>query len=137
VFPDIHGQFWDLTGGVLAKCGEPSPENGYLFNVRVEYSIFCVLVFTPPHRRTNPPTFHIFQGDFVDRGSWGVECFLTLLSWKLKYPKDVFMTRGSFIIISEERPLAKAKVKVNSAFNIKAGGERGWTVNLGEERVDS
>ena len=64
--PDIHGQYFDLTGGVISKCGEPSATNGYLFN-----------------------------GDFVDRGSWGVECFLTLLSWKLAFPTDVYLTRGN------------------------------------------
>ena len=27
--------------------------------------------------------FFLFNGDFVDRGSYGVECFLALLCWKL------------------------------------------------------
>ncbi len=63
---DIHGQFFDLVGGIFATCGEPGPENAFLFN-----------------------------GDFVDRGNWGVECFLTLLSWKLKYPTHFFLTRGT------------------------------------------
>ena len=63
---DLHGQFYDLQGGVFASCGVPSSRNGYVFN-----------------------------GDFVDRGSWGVEVLLTLLAWKLHLPNDVYLTRGN------------------------------------------
>ena len=63
---DLHGQFYDLQHGVFKACGNPSPSNGYCFN-----------------------------GDFVDRGSWSIEVWLTLLAWKLKYPNDVFLTRGN------------------------------------------
>jgi serine/threonine-protein phosphatase 5 len=37
----------------------------------------------------------VFNGDFVDRGAWGVEVLSTLLSWKLCYPESVFLTRGN------------------------------------------
>lgn len=31
----------------------------------------------------------------MDRGSWGVECFLLLLVWKLIWPHNVFLIRGN------------------------------------------
>ncbi|KAI8903779.1 serine/threonine-protein phosphatase 5-like protein [Gorgonomyces haynaldii] len=62
---DIHGQFYDLLY-VLETNGLPSPENMYLWN-----------------------------GDFVDRGSFSVECILTLLSFKCLYPQAVYLSRGN------------------------------------------
>lgn len=53
---DVHGQFFDLLN-IFELNGLPSPENPYLFN-----------------------------GDFVDRGSWSVEVILTLLGFKVLYP---------------------------------------------------
>ena len=62
---DIHGQFYDLLN-IFAINGEPSPSNPYLFN-----------------------------GDFVDRGSFSLECILTLFAYKLVYPSGLHMTRGN------------------------------------------
>ena len=62
---DIHGQFYDLLN-IFEINGNPSKENPYLFN-----------------------------GDFIDRGSFSVEVILTLLSWKVCYPKHFFMSRGN------------------------------------------
>eukprot|EP01062_Namystynia_karyoxenos_P062714 TRINITY_DN55592_c0_g1_i1.p1 TRINITY_DN55592_c0_g1~~TRINITY_DN55592_c0_g1_i1.p1 ORF type:complete len:602 (+),score=210.25 TRINITY_DN55592_c0_g1_i1:105-1910(+) len=62
---DIHGQFYDLLH-LFKLAGNPTPTNHFLFN-----------------------------GDFVDRGSYGVEAFLTLLCWKLVYPETFFMSRGN------------------------------------------
>lgn len=41
--------------------------------------------------------FHqtILNLDFVDRGSFSVECILTLLGFKLLYPNHFHMTRGN------------------------------------------
>lgn len=61
---DIHGQFFDLMN-IFDKNGLPSPTNPYLFN-----------------------------GDFVDRGSFSVECIFTLFGFKLLYPDHFFMSRG-------------------------------------------
>lgn len=36
----------------------------------------------------------LFNGDFVDRGSFSVECIFTLLGFKLLYPNHFFMSRG-------------------------------------------
>lgn len=62
---DIHGQFYDLLN-IFKLNGLPSPENPYLFN-----------------------------GDFVDRGSFSVECIFVLFGFKLLYPDRFFMSRGN------------------------------------------
>ncbi|XP_059484840.1 serine/threonine-protein phosphatase 5 [Neocloeon triangulifer] len=62
---DIHGQFYDLMN-IFSLNGLPSPDNPFLFN-----------------------------GDFVDRGSFSVECIFTLFGFKLLYPKHFFMSRGN------------------------------------------
>ena len=62
---DIHGQFFDLLN-IFQQNGLPSTENPYLFN-----------------------------GDFVDRGSFSVECILVLFGFKVLYPNHFFMARGN------------------------------------------
>jgi serine/threonine-protein phosphatase 5 len=62
---DIHGQYYDLLN-IFKINGYPSKTNPYLFN-----------------------------GDFVDRGSFSVECIITLLCWKVLYPDHFHMTRGN------------------------------------------
>lgn len=62
---DIHGQFYDLMN-IFTINGLPSTDNPYLFN-----------------------------GDFVDRGSFSVECIFTLFGFKLLYPDHFFMSRGN------------------------------------------
>ena len=62
---DIHGQFYDLLN-IFKLYGYPSENNQYLFN-----------------------------GDFVDRGSFSVECLITLLCFKLLYPKHFYLARGN------------------------------------------
>ncbi|ORM39444.1 Serine/threonine-protein phosphatase 5 [Babesia sp. Xinjiang] len=62
---DIHGQFYDLLN-IFDINGLPSENNPYLFN-----------------------------GDFVDRGSFSVECTITLFLAKVLYPNHFFITRGN------------------------------------------
>ncbi len=62
---DTHGQYYDLLH-IFELNGMPSAENPYLFN-----------------------------GDFVDRGSFGVENVLVLLGWKLALPKAMHLNRGN------------------------------------------
>ncbi|KAH9794164.1 serine/threonine-protein phosphatase 5 [Citrus sinensis] len=57
---DVHGQFYDLLN-IFELNGLPSEENPYLFN-----------------------------GDFVDRGSFSVEVILTLFAFKCMCPSEVF-----------------------------------------------
>lgn len=37
----------------------------------------------------------VFNGDYVDRGAWGLETFLLLLAWKVFLPHRVFLLRGN------------------------------------------
>ncbi|KAI8526668.1 hypothetical protein RHMOL_Rhmol12G0013800 [Rhododendron molle] len=37
----------------------------------------------------------VFNGDYVDRGAWGLETFLLLLAWKVSMPKKVYLLRGN------------------------------------------
>lgn len=62
---DIHGQYYDLLN-IFEINGIPSASNPYLFN-----------------------------GDFIDRGSFSVEVIMTLLSWKVCIPNSFFMSRGN------------------------------------------
>lgn len=63
---DTHGQYYDTVNIFEAQAGLPSPANPFVFN-----------------------------GDFVDRGSWSVENVLLLFAWQLLYPRSVFLTRGN------------------------------------------
>jgi serine/threonine-protein phosphatase 2B catalytic subunit len=47
--------------------------------------------------KAGPPTDinYLFLGDYVDRGIYGVECMLLLLSIKLNFPKNVVLLRGN------------------------------------------
>lgn len=37
----------------------------------------------------------VFNGDYVDRGAWGLETFLMLLAWKVYLPHRVYLLRGN------------------------------------------
>lgn len=63
---DVHGQYYDLANAIFDQNGMPSASNPYLFN-----------------------------GDFVDRGSFSVEVILTLLALKVWCPDAVHLTRGN------------------------------------------
>lgn len=65
VVGDIHGQFYDLLN-IFKINGYPDEENPYLFN-----------------------------GDYVDRGVFSLECIITLLAFKILYPNHLFMARGN------------------------------------------
>lgn len=62
---DTHGQFYDVLH-IFEKNGFPSKEHTYVFN-----------------------------GDFVDRGSWSTEVIILLYLLKLKNPKNVMLNRGN------------------------------------------
>ncbi|KZV56291.1 serine/threonine-protein phosphatase 5-like [Dorcoceras hygrometricum] len=62
---DVHGQFYDLMN-IFELNGLPSKDNPYLFN-----------------------------GDFVDRGSFSLEVILTLFAFKCMSPSAMYLSRGN------------------------------------------
>lgn len=68
VVGDLHGHFGDLFH-ILDAFGEPSDGPG--------------------------GTQYLFNGDFVDRGTWGPEVLLTLYCLKLRHPGAVHFNRGN------------------------------------------
>ena len=79
---DVHGQYWDACN-IFELNGLPSEENPYLFN-----------------------------GDFVDRGSFSIEIIMLFFSLKLLYPKHFHMMRGnheSVLTLTRMSAMARAK----------------------------
>lgn len=96
VVGDLHGQLEDLLT-IFEKCGLPSAKTWFLFN-----------------------------GDFVDRGSHGVEVMITLLTLKLLYPTYVFLNRGNH----EERMINEVfgfEDEVFIKYNPENDERTGWT----------
>lgn len=65
VVGDVHGQIFDLIN-MIRSNGQPGEDNPYVFN-----------------------------GDFVDRGSFSVETLMLLLAWKAAHPQFVHLSRGN------------------------------------------
>ncbi|XP_042042341.1 serine/threonine-protein phosphatase 7-like [Salvia splendens] len=65
VVGDVHGQLHDVLF-LLREAGFPADDR-----------------------------FFVFNGDYVDRGAWGLEVFLLLLAWKVFMPHRVFLLRGN------------------------------------------
>lgn len=62
---DTHGQFYDLCN-IFEQGGYPSVQNPYLFN-----------------------------GDYVDRGSFSFENIFTLICWRMVHPNCMYLLRGN------------------------------------------
>ncbi|CCK68442.1 protein serine/threonine phosphatase KNAG_0A07900 [Huiozyma naganishii CBS 8797] len=62
---DTHGQFYDVLN-IFRKFGKVSPTHTYLFN-----------------------------GDFVDRGSWSCEVALLYYALKVLFPNNFYLNRGN------------------------------------------
>ncbi len=66
VVGDTHGQLHDLLSLFDVAGGPPSDDRLFVFN-----------------------------GDFVDRGAWGVETLAVVLAWKVALPHAAFALRGN------------------------------------------
>lgn len=62
---DTHGQFYDVLN-IFRKFGKVSPKHTYLFN-----------------------------GDFVDRGSWSCEVAILFYCLKILFPNSIYLNRGN------------------------------------------
>lgn len=82
---DIHGQFYDLMN-IFALNGLPSEKNPFVCTF-ISYDEYVVTELL----------FQLFNGDFVDRGSFSVECIFILFGFKLLFPNHFFMSRGDVI----------------------------------------
>lgn len=76
---DTHGQYYDLLN--IFKL------NGYVQHM---FHLYLLVVSMP-----SPDNPYLFNGDFVDRGSFSVEVILTLLAFKAACPESLHLTRGN------------------------------------------
>ncbi|CAK9314701.1 unnamed protein product [Citrullus colocynthis] len=86
---DVHGQFYDLLN-IFELNGLPSEDNPYLFN-----------------------------GDFVDRGSFSLEVILTLFAVKCMSPSAIHLSRGNHESKSMNKMYGfegEVKTKLNGTF---------------------
>ncbi|KAG9392607.1 Serine/threonine protein phosphatase 5 [Carpediemonas membranifera] len=95
VFGDVHGQFFDLVH-LIETVGMPSDT----------------------HRM-------VFMGDYVDRGAWGVPCFVLIVALKVMCPNSVTMLRGNH----ETKDM-------NSMFGLNAEIVQRYTAKLSEALDD-
>ena len=95
-------QFYDLLN-IFKLNGLPSRDNPYLFSefkyvfevhtwyYSYSYSNHATQLINATHDHSNSS----LDGDFVDRGSFSVECIFVLFGFKLLYPDHFFMSRGN------------------------------------------
>ncbi len=68
----------------------------------------------------NPNTYFVFLGDYVDRGSYGIEVLYTLMRLKLENPNHVLMARGNhedFKMTATYGFLREGQMKYGREFN--------------------
>lgn len=43
----------------------------------------------------SPTNIYVFNGDYVDRGAWGLETLLLIAAWKICLPGSIYLLRGN------------------------------------------
>lgn len=73
----------------LVKIGEPIVIVG---DIHGQFHDLCHML-----EKAGPPSDinYLFLGDYVDRGIFGVECVILLMTIKLNFPKNVILVRGN------------------------------------------
>lgn len=92
-----------------------------------------------------PENPYVFNGDFVDRGSWSVEVVMTLLAYKVLHPDAMHLTRGNHETMAMNRmygfegearapsllaafsPPAASASRRRGPRSAARGGRRAWT----------
>eukprot|EP00435_Cladocopium_sp_Y103_P029897 s614_g7.t1 len=96
VVGDVHGQLFDFLSIFEA--------NGWPSEARKPWDDWGLDTAKEPHANIIEHPFvkqrfeenrFLFNGDFVDRGSYSVEIMLILLAFKLALPKHFFLSRGN------------------------------------------
>ena len=54
----------------------------------------CAVSPAPSHVPPARASCFVFNGDFVDRGAWGVELLTLVLAWKCALPSSVVVLRS-------------------------------------------
>jgi serine/threonine-protein phosphatase 2B catalytic subunit len=88
---DLHGQYYDLYELLLREWKDPVDEKSYKW---------------------------VFLGDYVDRGSFGLEIVILLFAYKIAFPDHVYLMRGNHECRS-----------VTAKFNFKEECLNKYTVN--------
>ena len=68
----------------------------------------------------------LFLGDYVDRGSFGVEVLLLMFALKLNFPKSIVMLRGNH-----------ESLQMSSFFNFKEECERKYGLDVYDLFIES
>ena len=100
---DIHGQFYDLLRLFYLTGGWSLLQKHFTKPLKFPVPNEAVLSVCPHNNVITAPApdfnFHehhyLFLGDYVDRGSFSIECILLLMALKVLYPQKIHLLRGN------------------------------------------
>ncbi|KAG9395008.1 Calcineurin-like phosphoesterase [Carpediemonas membranifera] len=85
----------DIPKPALQPSGRVSPKSPRLVLIGDQHGTWNVLDTVLNENPAIEENVYVFNGDYVDRGSFGLEIFIYLLYLKIKYPKNIYMLRGN------------------------------------------